>query len=590
VRFVDTLRSILLGKEDRVKRIKRFGVWFLVMVTLVAGCASPSPATPGAVSNAATDGQVAVTPKRITAAIQGDPHTLVHRLNPSSRVRGIEALEQMAHAGLTTPDNQGGTVPQLAEAVPSTDNGLWVLQTDGRMSTTWQIREGVQWQDGTPFTSSDLLFTWQVVRDPALILFGEQSYEWIERVDAPDPRSITVHWSQPYIEADAMFSYIRALPMPRHLLEKAYQDDKATFLDHPYWSTEFVGLGPYKVKEWVRGSHMVFEPYDRYTLGRPKIDVVEVRFILDDATLMANLLAGSVELTLGRNLAGEQAFTLRDQWKEGHMDLGFDSWIALYPQLLNPTPSLVADGRFRRAILHAIDRQSLVDVLLRGTSVVADSFMSPNQPEYKQIEERNVVRYPYDSRKAMEMLDGLGLTKGPDGFYRDPTGQRLTIEVRTTDGDDLREKSMLSIQNNWQQIGVSMEAVIIPRQRASDLEYRANYPAFEIVRQPNDVRGLRTLHSRYASLPENNYRGTGNRSRYFNAEFDGWLDRYFTTIPKAERNQILTQIVHHISDQLIILGLLYNASPTLVSNRLVNVTAGREGATQAWNAHQWDVK
>ena len=571
--------------------INKLGLNFVLVFLLLAGCAPTSAPTSGSSSGAAPVGQAPTAPKRITAAIQGDPHTLVHRLNPSSRVRGIEALEQLVHEGLITPDNKGGTVPQLAEAVPSTDNGLWVLLPDGRMTTTWRIRDGVQWQDGTPFTANDLLFTWQVVHDPALPIFSsEQAYEWIERVEAPDSRTVVVHWSQPYIEADAMFSYIRALPMPQHLLEKAYQDDRSTFLDHPYWNTGFVGLGPFKVKQWVPGSHMVFEPFERYVLGRPKIDTVDVRFILDDSTLAANLLAGSVELTLGRNLAGEQAFTLRDQWKEGHMDLGFDSWIAMYPQLLTPSPLLVGELRFRRAMLHATDRQSLVDVLLRGTSVVADSFLSPNQPEYKDIEDRLITRYPYDPRRATEMLDGLGLAKGADGFYRDSTGQRLSLEVRTTDGDDLREKSMLSIQNNWQQIGVAMDAVIIPRQRASDLEYRATYPAFEIVRQPNDIRGLRSLHSRYASLPENNFRGTGNRSRYFNAEFDGWLDRYFTTIPKAERNQYLGQIAHHISDQLIILGLLYNASPTLVSNRLVNVTAGREGATQAWNAHEWDVK
>jgi peptide/nickel transport system substrate-binding protein len=272
------------------------------------------------------------------------------------------------------------------------------------------------------------------------------------------------------------------------------------------------------------------------------------------------------------------------------MELSFENWIALYPQFINPNPQVVADVRFRRALLHAMDRQQLVDVLQPGLSSVAHSWLNPNQPEYREIEERNVVRYEYDPRRATELIESLGYTRGGDGTYRDRADQRLSLEVRTTADDDLRQKLLYATADAWQRTGVVVETVLIPRQRAADLEYRATFPAFEIVRQPNDVRGLRSIHSRNTALPENSFRVTGNRTRYINAELDGLIDAYFTTISKPERMQVMGQVVRHLSDQAVIMGILYNSSVTLVSNRIANVGAGGGGATQAWNSHEWDVR
>src|SRR5207245_5323153 len=92
---------------------------------------------------------------------------------------------------------------------------------------------------------------------------------------------------QPYTEADSMFSYEVARPMPRHLLESAVQADKATLYSSPYWNTEFVGTGPYSLREWVPDSHIITVANDQYVLGRPKIDEIEVRFIAEPNTLMA---------------------------------------------------------------------------------------------------------------------------------------------------------------------------------------------------------------------------------------------------------------------------------------------------------------
>src|SRR5439155_24788116 len=116
------------------------------------------------------------------------------------------------------------------------------------------------------------------------------------------------------------------------------------------------GAGPLKLRELVRSSHVVLQANDQYVLGRPKVDEVEVRFITDDNTLIGNLLSGAVDMTLGRGISLEQALQARDQWRDGKAEFkSLDILVELYPQFLNPTPAVVANAQFRRALLHAID-------------------------------------------------------------------------------------------------------------------------------------------------------------------------------------------------------------------------------------------
>ncbi len=387
-----------------------------------------------------------------------------------------------------------------------------------------------------------------------------------------------------------MFTTSFALPIAEHLLQRAYAEDKANFIQSPYWSTEFAGLGAFKVRDWTRGSRMVLAANDAYVGGRPKLDEIEVRFIQDPNTLIANILAGEVELNLGRGMSLEQGIQVRDQWRDGKLAARLSSWIAAYPQFVNPSPPVVADARFRRALLQGIDRQAMVESIYFGQSQIAHSYVSPAEPEYRDVES-SIVRYDFDARPATDAIEGLGYTKAADGTFRDAAGQPLNLEIRTTGGDDLQEKTMLSISDYWQRLGIQMDPVVVPRQRATDREYRANFPAFEEVRQPNALTpdALTRIHGAEASLPENNYRGS-NRMRYQNAELDALIDRFYVTIPRQERNQALAGIIHHMTDQVVPLGIYYNVDPTMIANRILNVAPGAQGSTPAWNSAEWDVR
>jgi peptide/nickel transport system substrate-binding protein len=320
------------------------------------------------------------------------------------------------------------------------------------------------------------------------------------------------------------------------------------------------------------------------------IDEIEIKFIPDYNTLVANILAGTVELTLGRSLSLEQAVPVRDQWRDGRMDLGaLSTWIAIYPQFINPSPAIIANLQFRRAIYHAMDRQQMAEEFMLGLSPVAHSIIPPGDAEYPHVESR-IVRYEYDLRRAAQLIEGLGYIKGADGAYRDAAGQPLVVQTQTSVGNALQEKSMFAVGEYLKRIGVGVDPDVVSAQARSDRARRAARSGFEVQKQPAGIGALPRYHGNSTPVPENNFVGN-NRSRYRDAGYDALLDQFYATILVPERMAVLGQIVQHMTDQLNVIGLIYDMDPTMVGHRLQNVAApAASGATVGWNAHLWNPK
>jgi len=518
----------------------------------------------------------------------GDPPTLYNKLNQNNSVPGIDALEELLHVGLSHADRFGVRGARLAQDVPSVENGLWQVFPDGGMELTWRIRPDAQWHDGAPVISADLLFTSQLERDPELAVLNNRLYDAIASIEAPDAQTVKVRWKRAYISADEMFSYRFASPLPRHLLEAAYADRKAALLDEPYWTTQYVGAGAYRLREFVAGSHLLLEANDRYVMGRPKIDVLEVRFLLDSNAMLASMLAGAVDVTLGRTVSLDQAVQIKDAWRDGQIVVGYKSWLVLYPQFLDPTPAVVGDVRFRRALMQAVDRQQLADSLMAGLSAVAHNYLNPQEPESNETQSL-VARYEYDPRRAVAAIEELGYVRGSDGSFRDRAGERLGVNIQTTSQLDIHSKTMYPVADYWQRVGVGVETFLTPAALVSDREHRATFPAFSLAQNPDDKDSLANLHSSGIPVRENRYVGI-NKPRYSNPSFDALLDQYFVTIPRQARAQVLGQIVAHVTEQLPVMGLFYGVEPTLVANRVLNVAPRIQDSTQARNAHEWELR
>jgi ABC-type transport system substrate-binding protein len=149
--------------------------------------------------------------------------------------------------------------------------------------------------------------------------------------------------------------------------------------------------------------------------------------------------------------------------------------------------------------------------------------------------------------------------------------------------------TVFAVGNYWQAIGVGTDPVVIPAQRSTDREYRATFPAFSLQAQPNGADSLWRHTSAEARLPSSNFSGN-NYNRYMNPELDSFIDRYLTTIPHEPRMQALGDAMHHMTDQLTMMGLYYRLLPILVNNKVLNVRPREEDTSQAWNAEAWDLR
>jgi ABC-type transport system substrate-binding protein len=153
---------------------------------------------------------------------------------------------------------------------------------------------------------------------------------------------------------------------------------------------------------------------------------------------------------------------------------------------------------------------------------------------------------------------------------------------------DIDSKSALFIMDSWQRVGVESEPVGITPQRSRDREWRANFPAFEVLGNPSNLKSLARLRLAQTPLPENNHAGR-NRTRYMNPDFDALLEAYFNTIQKSARAEVVARIVHHMTDQVIWMSMFHRLDVSMLPRRVLNAGPKGPDATQAWNAHEWEI-
>lgn len=556
--------------------IERLVLAGLLAAAILTAC---SPSRGKSAQDQAGQASQTAAPKRIVMAALSDPPVLDSRLTIALEpgLNGIQNLYNPPLAGGREVQN-----PLMAEQVPTVANGLWKVLPDGRMETIWRLRPGVAWHDGAPFTAHDIAFTFQVDGDRDLPFYSPSAArQQVDRAEALDDRTVVFHWKGPFIDADTSF---QGSQLPSHLLEQPYRENKAGFATIPYWSEPPVGVGPFRIREWARSSHIFMDANDRYVAGRPKIDAIEIKLIPDQNTLFANVLAGGIDLVLYKGIILDQAIELRKRW-DGRTEAQPDSTLQMWPQLLTPHPLAVGDARFRRALTLATDRQEIADALMPGFSSAVHSYLTLAEPAEFKAQAHRVVKYDYDPRRAIAILEEMGFSRGADSMFRDERGERLSVEIRTIT-TDINTKTMFSTADYWQRIGIASEPVVIPRQLAQDMEYRATFPGYELVRNPASPAGIPRYLSSATPLPENSYRGN-NRSRYMSPEFDALIQRYVTTIPIGERAQILGDMIFHMTDRALVLGLITDVEPMAVGKRLMNVGVWEHVDT--WNIVNWDV-
>jgi peptide/nickel transport system substrate-binding protein len=555
----------------------------LILATLLAvvGCSSAAPSqAPSGASGSDQTTAARTTPKVLN---------MVGREGTIGDFPGVEGRAggtgEFVHDYLVVQDARDAWVGRVAEQI-SVDKGTWKLNPDGTMDTIWKLRPNVKWHDGTPFTAHDLMFSFTTYKDPELPSRYGEALKLMQSAEVVDPQTFVVHWTGPYASANQAPALN---PMPKHLLESLYLNDKANFGQSTRFNREFVGLGPYKMIKWESGSHIEFQRFDDYFLGRPPLDGVVVRFITDPNTIVANLLAGTVDVMFHKDFDIESAVEVQRRWQGTNNQVKFvpsarviSVEIQYRKEYARPTVGLT-ERNVRHALLHAVDRQSLVEAVTHGISTVADSWIPPNQ-EYAPLVEGVTPKYPYDVNRAQQLLTQTGWTnRGSDGILvHAANGERFEFDLWNRFA---LERDQAILADAWKSIGVQANIRELPKARDRELEATLN--GGQMMDQTlTDY----TYNGRVATsdIATSGNRWTGrNLGGYSNPRVDELINRLRVTIDDRETANIQRDIVREVFTDLALLPLYFQMTPLLMRE---GITGPEGGTSTIWNFYQWDKR
>jgi len=406
----------------------RLGIASVVLLFLGACERQPEASLPGM-----SDGLVPEYGDTFIEASIGDASNLLPVLSSDSASSSINSL---VYNGLLRYNGQLELEGELAQR--------WEVSEDNRV-LTFHLRRDVRWHDGSPFTSADVKFTYELYIDPEIPTAYAESFSQVARVETPDPYTFVAHYDTPY--APALLSWATAIH-PRHLLE-------GTDVLRSPLSRSPVGTGPYRFGEWVSGEKIVLEANPDYFEGPPYIRRVVYRIIPDVSTQFLELQTGSLDfmgltpLQFDRQ-TNTPAFR-RNYNKYQYLSFGYTY---LGYNLRRP---LFADKRVRQALAYAIDEQELIDGVLLGYGVAATGPYKPDTWVYNPA----VRQYHYDPEKARQLLAEAGWhDTGGDGVL-EKDGKPLSFTIVTNQGNDLRIKTGEIIQRRFREIGVDVRLRVV---------------------------------------------------------------------------------------------------------------------------------
>ena len=358
-------------------------------------------------------------------------------------------LAHLAFDQLLDVDESGRPVPALAVDVPTLSNGG--VSRNG-LTLTYHLRRNVRWQDGTPFSSRDVRFTWRAIVSRESAVLTTRGYDRIASIDTPDPWTAIVHLKTPWAPAVAsLFTYGSAsMPIvPAHLLEGKGPLDRLDFNGHP------IGTGPYRLIRWERDQELVYEANPDYFRGPPKTSRLIVRVVPSTNTDLTLLRTGELDWSL---LSPAQRLALRGAEEVRFIYAPFAGFGAI---ALNCRPGgFFAAHAARLAIAMAIDRRRLSDGATGGQYPVTDS----DQPPFAWAFDPKARLPSYDPRAADRLLDGLGWPRDRTGM-RAKNGRRLALTFVVFPESDTAVRTAVYVQQMLQRRGidVSIDRVTLAR-------------------------------------------------------------------------------------------------------------------------------
>ncbi|MGH7156481.1 MAG: ABC transporter substrate-binding protein, partial [Acetobacteraceae bacterium] len=281
----------------------------------------------------------------------------------------------------------------------------WTVSPDGRVYT-FTLQDNVVWHDGEPFSADDVVFsTWKML--PQTHPRWRISFNHLESVKALDPKTVQFTLKAPFSAFISTFLSFGCPIMPKHIY-----DVNTDYRTNPANNAP-VGTGPFKLKEWRRGSFIHLVRHDKYwDPGKPYLDEIIYEVVPDSAQRAAALETGHVDLVQNNDVEYFDVPRLRKRKDLVFTTKGNEATSPVSWMDINLRLPKFQDKRFRKAMMYALDRQFIVDKLYFGLGKVANG---PIATTTKFYDEKALVKYPYDPQKAIALMDEMGLKPDAKG-------------------------------------------------------------------------------------------------------------------------------------------------------------------------------
>jgi peptide/nickel transport system substrate-binding protein len=516
------------------------------------GAGGEEPASPANVQPAYGD--------TLIQALTGNVSGLIPNILSDSASFEVGGL---LYNGLVTRDRDLNVVGELADS--------WTFSADCR-DLTFHLRRGVKWHDGAPFTADDVVFTYQTMVDPRTPTAYKEDFRSVERVEAPDPYTVHIHYAQPYAKALQTWS---VWMLPKHLLESYMRTGRLREAPQN-WSAP-VGTGPYRFRELRSGEKIVLVANPDYFEGRPYISRVVYRIIPSQATIFLELKAKGIDV------AGLTALQYKRQtdypaFRKAYNKFRYpsNSYTYLGFNLRDPR---FADHRVRQAFAYAIDKKALIDGVLLGYGREATGPYKPGTWVY----DSDVMQYPFDMAKARALLAQAGWKdRNADGLLV-KDGKPFTFELLTNQGNEERRKVAEIIQASLRDLGVGVELRVLEwssllKEYIKKRRFEAVILGWGIGLDPDQYD---IWHSSKTGPDELNF------ISYANPEVDALLQAGRSTCRQEERKRIYARLQEVLAEDQPIVFLYFRDALPVVSSRVYNVVPSANGIQ--YNFREWFV-
>jgi peptide/nickel transport system substrate-binding protein len=404
---------------------------------------------------------------RIVVALRSEPKTLNPVLAQDAASRDV--LRCLTADLIDINRATQKTEPALAKS--------WTVSPDGRQYTL-HLRRGLRFSDGQPLDADDVLFSFNLYLDEKidspqrdLLVVGGKPVV-VRKIDAD---TVEFSLAQPYAAAERLFDGFAILP--RHRLEGPYRSgafDKAWGIDMS--PSDFAGLGPFKLKEYVPGQRIVLDrnPYywkqDRNGQRLPYVDQVIFLFVASEDAQAIRFQAGDTDLLT--HFSSENYAVLEKQQSSRHYhldDLGAGLEYNFLFFNLNDLSSKALPGiarkqawfqdvRFRQAVSAAIDRDSLVRLVYGGRAAPLWTQVTPGNKLWIDP----AIAHPTRSLdRSRELLKSAGFSWKPDGTLVDARGMGVEFSILTSSSNQQRVKIATLLQDDLKALGINVQVVTL---------------------------------------------------------------------------------------------------------------------------------